>query len=51
MRVAEEVNLQTVRRLQLSEKSWANLAGHFVIVLSNKDAQQVGVTLRGHAIN
>ncbi len=41
LKVADEGNLQTVRRLQLCEKSWAKLAGHFAILLSNRDTQQV----------
>ena len=43
LKVAEEANLQTIKRLQLSEKSWSKLAGHFAIVLSDKDTQQVSI--------
>ncbi len=40
-RVAEEYDLQTLQRMQLNEKSWTKLAGHFAILLSSKDAEQV----------
>ena len=40
-RVAEHCSLQTVQRLQLGEKAWCKLMGHFAVVLSNKDTQQV----------
>ena len=39
-KVAEEGGLRTVQRLQLCEKAWSKLAGHFAIILSNKDTQQ-----------
>ena len=39
--VASECRLSSVQRLQLGEKAWAKLAGHFAILLSNKDTQQV----------
>ena len=39
-KVAEEAGLRTVQRLQLCEKAWSKLAGHFAIILSNKDTQQ-----------
>ena len=42
-RVADECNLQTLQRIQLSEKSWCKLAGHFAVLLSDKDTQQVCV--------
>jgi len=41
-KVAEDTGLRTVRRLQLCEKAWVKLAGHFAITLSNRDTQQVG---------
>ena len=41
LRVAEECNLQTAQRLQLGEKAWCKLMGHFAVVLSDKDTQQV----------
>lgn len=44
-RVAMECNLQTVHRLQLGEKAWCKLMGHFAVVLSDKDTQQVSVLL------
>ena len=40
-RVAEQCCLQTVQRLQLGEKAWCKLMGHFAVVLSDKDTQQV----------
>ncbi len=40
-RVAQEYDLQTLQRMQLNEKSWTKLAGHFAILLSGKDTQQV----------
>ena len=42
-RVATECNLQTIQRLQLGEKAWCKLMGHFAVVLSDKDTQQVSV--------
>ena len=41
LRVAREYDVQTLQRLQLNEKSWSKLAGHFAILLSSKDSQQV----------
>lgn len=41
VRVAQEYDVQTLQRMQLNEKSWNKLAGHFTILLSNKDSQQV----------
>lgn len=35
------MHLQTLRRLQLGEKLWAQLARHFTIVLSRRDTQQL----------
>ena len=40
-RVSEQCSLKTVQRLQLGEKAWCKLMGHFAVVLSNKDTQQV----------
>lgn len=34
--------LRTLRRLQLGEKLWAQLARHFTIVLSRRDTKQLG---------
>ena len=42
-RVAEETNLQTLQRVQLCEKSWCKLAGHFSVLVSDKDTQQVRI--------
>ena len=41
VRVAEQYDVQTLQRLQLNEKSWSKLAGHFAILLSSRDSQQV----------
>ena len=41
LRVAQEEDLQTVQRLQLGEKAWCKLAGHFTVLVSDKDTQQV----------
>ena len=41
IKVAEECRLQTLQRLQLSEKSWVKLAEHFAIFLSDRDTDQV----------
>ena len=38
----ETTQLQTLRRLQLGEKLWTQLARHFTIVLSRRDTQQLG---------
>ena len=43
LRVAEQRSLQTIQRLQLSEKSWSKLASHFNILLSDKDTQQASI--------
>lgn len=40
-KVAEEYDLQTLKRMQLNEKAWCKLAGHFTIMLSSKDTKQV----------
>ena len=47
-KVAEEAGLRTVQRLQLCEKAWSKLAGHFAIILSNKDTQQACVHTYTH---
>lgn len=49
-RVAQEHSLQTLQRLQLSEKAWCKLAGHFVILLSSKDTEQVRTSSFGHYV-
>lgn len=41
LKVAKQCQLQTLQRLQLSEKSWVKLAEHFAIFLSDKDTEQV----------
>ena len=41
LKVADEFNLYTVRRLQLIEKNWHQLAGHFVILLTQTDTQKL----------
>ena len=41
LKVADEYNLYTVRRLQLIEKNWHQLAGHFVILLTQTDTQRL----------
>ena len=40
LKVADQRSLQTLQRIQLSEKSWSKLASHFNIILSDKDTQQ-----------
>ena len=40
-KVAEEYDIQTLQRLQLSEKAWCKLAGHFAILLSSENTRQV----------
>ena len=47
IKVTEEKNLQTAKRLQLCEKSWQKLANHFTILLSNQDTGVLTV-LQGH---
>lgn len=37
--VTEEANLTTAKKLHVSEKSWAKLATHFTILLSDKDTE------------
>lgn len=46
-RVAEEYDLRTLQRLQLSEKAWCKLAGHFAILLNSRDSKQVRVCVGG----
>ena len=41
LKVARQCHLQTLQRLQLSEKSWVKLAEHFAILLSDRDTEQV----------
>ena len=42
-RVASEFNLLSFQTLQLNERTWCKLAGHFIIILSSKDTKQVCV--------
>merc|ERR1719242_1366078 len=37
LKVTEEYQLNTAKRLQLSEKSWVKMANHFTILLSDRD--------------
>ncbi len=39
MQVTEEHSLNTAKRLHVAEKSWAKLANHFTILLSDKDTE------------
>ncbi|ESP04990.1 hypothetical protein LOTGIDRAFT_109702, partial [Lottia gigantea] len=39
MKVTEECQLTTAKRLHVSEKAWAKLAHHFTILLSDKDTE------------
>ncbi|XP_078323460.1 axonemal dynein light chain domain-containing protein 1-like isoform X2 [Crassostrea virginica] len=39
LKVTEEANLTTAKKLHVSEKSWAKLATHFTILLSDKDTE------------
>ncbi|XP_052221948.1 axonemal dynein light chain domain-containing protein 1-like isoform X3 [Dreissena polymorpha] len=41
MKVTEEAQLTTAKRLHVSEKSWAKLANHFTILLSDKDTDLI----------
>lgn len=41
MQVTEEAGLTTAKRLHVSEKSWAKLANHFTILLSDKDTDLI----------
>ena len=43
MKVAHHRSLKTSQRLQLSEKVWSKLAAHFVVILSDRDSQQVNI--------
>ncbi|XP_033732804.1 axonemal dynein light chain domain-containing protein 1-like isoform X2 [Pecten maximus] len=47
LKVTEEANLVTAKRLHVSEKSWAKLATHFTILLSDKDTELLA-RLQGH---
>ena len=40
-KVAEEQGLKSAKRIQLCEKTWSKLAGHFAVVLGDRDTQQV----------
>lgn len=40
--VAERLSLQSIQRLQLTEKAWSKMAAHFAILLSDQDTKQVG---------
>ncbi|CAH1787293.1 unnamed protein product [Owenia fusiformis] len=39
LKVTEECQLNTAKRMHISEKSWAKLANHFTILLSDKDTE------------
>ncbi|KAK6195039.1 hypothetical protein SNE40_000555 [Patella caerulea] len=43
MKVTEECQLTTAKRLHVSEKAWAKLAHHFTILLSDKDTEVLTV--------
>ncbi|XP_060065790.1 axonemal dynein light chain domain-containing protein 1-like [Ylistrum balloti] len=47
LKVTAEANLVTAKRLHVSEKSWAKLATHFTILLSDKDTELLA-RLQGH---
>lgn len=47
LKVTEEANLVTAKRLHGSEKAWVKLATHFTILLSDRDTQ-VLTNLQGH---
>ncbi|XP_052091533.1 axonemal dynein light chain domain-containing protein 1-like isoform X3 [Mytilus californianus] len=47
LKVTEEANLTTAKRLHVSEKAWVKLATHFTILLSDRDTQ-VLTNLQGH---
>lgn len=47
LKVTQEANLVTAKRLHVSEKSWAKLATHFTILLSDKDTELLA-KLQGH---
>ncbi|XP_065830228.1 axonemal dynein light chain domain-containing protein 1-like [Oscarella lobularis] len=40
-KVAEEQGLKSAKRIQLCEKTWSKLAGHFAVVLGDRDTQQL----------
>ncbi|KAL5250145.1 hypothetical protein ACHWQZ_G016019 [Mnemiopsis leidyi] len=39
VKICQERNLRTARRLQLSEQAWNKLAGHFALVLADVDSK------------
>ena len=41
LKVASEYSLFTVRQLQLGEKTWNQLATHFIVLLTQDDTQQL----------
>lgn len=45
--VTEECGLVTAKRLHVSEKSWAKLANHFTILLSDRDTDLLTL-IQGH---
>ncbi|CAG2256169.1 unnamed protein product [Mytilus edulis] len=47
LKVTEEANLTTAKRLHVSEKAWVKLSTHFTILLSDRDTQ-VLTNLQGH---
>ena len=47
LKVTEEANLVTAKRLHGSEKAWVKLATHFTILLSDRDTQ-ILTNLQGH---
>ncbi|XP_064649134.1 axonemal dynein light chain domain-containing protein 1-like isoform X2 [Lineus longissimus] len=47
LKVTEEHNLQTAKRLHISEKAWQKLANHFTILLSDQDTG-ILTKLQGH---
>ncbi|XP_014661492.1 PREDICTED: axonemal dynein light chain domain-containing protein 1-like isoform X2 [Priapulus caudatus] len=42
LKVADEHRLNTVKRLHVAQLSWAKLAKHFVILLTEKDTEHLG---------
>ncbi|XP_056012057.1 axonemal dynein light chain domain-containing protein 1-like isoform X3 [Ostrea edulis] len=50
LKVTEEANLTTAKKLHVSEKSWAKLATHFTILLSDKDTELL-TNLQTHVEN
>ncbi|KAI6653211.1 Axonemal dynein light chain domain-containing protein 1-like isoform X2 [Oopsacas minuta] len=41
LKVSDEYNLYTIRQLQLNEKKWYQLAGHFIVLLIQTDTQKL----------